>query len=190
MEMENEFRCANRQCYHVCRRQCRGCRLRCVGTFSFLFSPRHSDYHSNQPPCDTISYNSTLKIAHRIYFYSLIPPVGTPQQSDDIFQPPIPHPEATLPYVEVLVPAKHHMHHIELQLGQDGKVGLLLVSADTTRQNFVGLWDWKAGVSIGVSLYCSPSRQQLTCGRNFLLPPTSLCVKISASWAPSFFPLL
>ncbi|OXG29756.1 hypothetical protein C367_02212 [Cryptococcus neoformans Ze90-1] len=106
-------------------------------------------YAVNQPPCDTISYNSTLKVAHRIYFYSLIPPVGTPQQSDDIFQPPIPHPEATLPYVEVLVPAKHHMHHIELQLGQDGKVGLLLVSADTTRQNFVGLWDWKAGVSVG-----------------------------------------
>lgn len=45
------------------------------------------------------------------------------------------------------------MHHIELQLGADGKAGLLLVSADTTRQNFVGLWDWRAGVSVGVSLY-------------------------------------
>lgn len=50
------------------------------------------------------------------------------------------------------------MHHIELQLGADGKAGLLLVSADTTRQNFVGLWDWRAGVSVG----------------NFPLPPKSL----------------
>ncbi|KIR80949.1 hypothetical protein I306_01989 [Cryptococcus gattii EJB2] len=89
-------------------------------------------YAVNHPPCGTISYNSTLKLAHRIYFRSIIPAL-----------------QAKLPYVEVLAPAKHHMHHIELQLGADGKAGLLLVSADTTRQNFVGLWDWRAGVSVG-----------------------------------------
>lgn len=108
--------------------------------------------HSNHPQCGTISYNSTHKLAHRIYFYSLVPPLGTPQQRDGVFQPPIPHPEAKLPYVKVLVPAKQHMQHIELQLGPGGKVGLRLVSADSTRQNF-GLWDWRAGVSVGVSLY-------------------------------------
>lgn len=45
------------------------------------------------------------------------------------------------------------MYYIGLKLGPGGKVGLLLVSADTTRQNVVGLWDWKAGMSVGVSLY-------------------------------------
>ncbi|KAE8538551.1 hypothetical protein D1P53_004912 [Cryptococcus gattii VGV] len=103
----------------------------------------------NHLPCYTISYHSTLKLAHRIYFYSLVPPLGTPQQPDGVFQPPIPHPEAKLPYVEVLVLAMHHMYHIELQLGRGGKVGLLLVSADITRQNFVALWDWRGDVSVG-----------------------------------------
>nr|KIR46254.1 hypothetical protein I312_04300 [Cryptococcus bacillisporus CA1280] len=93
-------------------------------------------YAVNHPQCGTISYNSTHKLAHRIYFYSLVPPLGTPQQ------------QAKLPYVKVLVPAKQHMQHIELQLGPGGKVGLRLVSADSTRQNF-GLWDWRAGVSVG-----------------------------------------
>lgn len=58
-----------------------------------------------------------------------------------------------LPYVEVLVLAMRHMYHIELQLGPGDRVGLLLVSADTTRQNFVAFWDWRGDVSVGVSLY-------------------------------------
>nr|KIR85301.1 hypothetical protein I308_04561 [Cryptococcus tetragattii IND107] len=112
-------------------------------------------YAVDHPPCYTISYNSTLKLAHRIYFYCLVPPLGTPQQ------------QAKLPYVEVLVLAMRHMYHIELQLGPGDRVGLLLVSADTTRQNFVAFWDWRGDVSVG-----------------------SLCAKISASWAPLLFLLL
>ncbi|KIR36479.1 hypothetical protein L804_00609 [Cryptococcus deuterogattii 2001/935-1] len=42
---------------------------------------------------------------------SSYPPLGTPHQRDGIFQPPIPHLEAKLPYVEVLVPAKHHIYY-------------------------------------------------------------------------------
>ncbi|ODN80589.1 hypothetical protein L202_02781 [Cryptococcus amylolentus CBS 6039] len=106
-------------------------------------------YSVDHPPCESIEVGSMQKVVHRIYFYTLVPPVGTPQQPDGVFPTPIPHPDAKLPYIEVLVPARLHLHRIEVHMGAGGKVGLLLTSADQFRSNFVGLWDWKMGVSIG-----------------------------------------
>ncbi|TYJ58699.1 hypothetical protein B9479_000535 [Cryptococcus floricola] len=106
-------------------------------------------YSVDHPPCESIEVDSMLKVVHRVYFYTLVPPVGTPQQPDGVFPTPIPHPDAKLPYIEVLVPARYHLHRIEVHMGAGGKVGLLLTSGSQFRSNFVGLWDWKSGVSIG-----------------------------------------
>ncbi|WVQ79966.1 hypothetical protein IAT38_002067 [Cryptococcus sp. DSM 104549] len=126
----------------------------------------------DHPPCESIPPHSTIKVIHRIYFYTLVPPKGTPVPQDGVFSEPIVHPDAKLPFIELLIPARFHLHHCDVQVAPGGKVALRLVSVDNAKLSFLGFWDWKHGVSIGKA---APTAQNPVVDDFAFLGPFVIC---------------
>lgn len=86
-----------------------------------------------------------------MYFYVLVPPSGTSPPSLGYFDP-IPHPDAALPFIEIIVPNVSEETTATFDMAAGGQVSLLFVDDDLdTEEVYVGVWDWKNGVCLGVS---------------------------------------
>jgi hypothetical protein len=84
----------------------------------------------------------------RIYFYMLKPP--TEYTGDD----PIPHPDATLPFIELALPGSWEACDFDIPriiLNARGKICVQIISGEGTF-DFVGVWDWKKGLGLSVSI--------------------------------------
>ncbi|WVF71378.1 hypothetical protein IAT40_006182 [Kwoniella sp. CBS 6097] len=100
-------------------------------------------------PCSSIGATSTDLTFRRIYFYTMMPPIGIAAPSKNLFRGGIPHPEAKIPFIEIQIPAKYHLHIAKIRLANNGRIGLSLKPARGGRRGFMGVWDWKKGVSLG-----------------------------------------
>ncbi|ODO10340.1 hypothetical protein I350_00935 [Cryptococcus amylolentus CBS 6273] len=91
----------------------------------------------------------TCALSMRVFFYTLVPPIGTapPENGDSI--PAITHPEAKLPFIEVLIPMPMGGVGTGFALGAGGQMSLLLSNQEQDKTVFAGFWDWKKGVSLG-----------------------------------------
>ncbi|OWZ35974.1 hypothetical protein C343_00864 [Cryptococcus neoformans C23] len=100
------------------------------------------NYHPNHNP-------STWSVSIRMYFYVLVPPSGTSPPSLGYFDP-IPHPDAALPFIEIIVPNVSEETTATFDMAAGGQVSLLFVDDDLdTEEVYVGVWDWKNGVCLG-----------------------------------------
>ncbi|WWD17071.1 hypothetical protein CI109_101508 [Kwoniella shandongensis] len=103
----------------------------------------------DEAPCANLPLDSELMVLRRIHFYMLIPPDGTSSPLKGTFRGGDPHPDAKFPFIDLWVPARHHMHDVKLLFGAGGRVGLLMRSCGGPPICFVGVWDWKRGISLG-----------------------------------------
>ncbi|WVQ99503.1 hypothetical protein IAU59_006638 [Kwoniella sp. CBS 9459] len=103
----------------------------------------------NEVPCSDVGPNSSAFSMRRVYFYTMVPPQGTPTPAHNTFRGGLRHPEAKVPFIEIRVPAKYHMHGCVLRLGNNGRLGLSMISSSAKEEGFCGVWDWKKGVSLG-----------------------------------------
>ncbi|WVQ67387.1 uncharacterized protein L199_005583 [Kwoniella botswanensis] len=103
----------------------------------------------NRQCCATLPLNSDVLSDFRIYFYQLLPPKGTTPPPKGTCEGATRHPEAALGFIEVRLPARYHLHQIKAQLAPGGTVGLMLRPTGDADFGFLGVWDWKRGVSLG-----------------------------------------
>ncbi|ODN75678.1 hypothetical protein L198_08135 [Cryptococcus wingfieldii CBS 7118] len=92
------------------------------------------------------AYNSCLSV--RITFCSALPPLGTPAPEKG-FLDPIPHPDAALPFIELLFPVHLGALETDVLFGPGGQMSILINERDSFKTIFGGVWDWKKGVSLG-----------------------------------------
>lgn len=81
---------------------------------------------------------------------SLIPHPNSPRSARGIFNATL-HPEAALPFIEVLIPMALGSIGTSFNLGRGGQMSLLLSDQEQNKTFFAGVWDWKKGVCLGVS---------------------------------------
>ncbi|OWZ81008.1 hypothetical protein C366_00841 [Cryptococcus neoformans Tu401-1] len=83
------------------------------------------------------------------YFYQLIPPSGTNPPGNGICKL-VPHPEAALPFIEIQILNNHECYGT-FSITPEGLFSVAM--ADEQRKNtaFVGVWNWKTGLCMGVS---------------------------------------
>ncbi|WVW84242.1 hypothetical protein I302_106272 [Kwoniella bestiolae CBS 10118] len=103
----------------------------------------------NEISCHSLPPDTNASTYVQIHFFRILPPKGTPTPPKGTFQGATRHPEAALSFIELRIPAKHHLHQMKLQLAPRGKVGLLLRPVHGADFGFLGIWDWKKGVSLG-----------------------------------------
>ncbi|ODN82638.1 hypothetical protein L202_00936 [Cryptococcus amylolentus CBS 6039] len=90
----------------------------------------------------------TSRLSLRITFHSALPPLGTPAPAKG-FLDPIPHPDAALPFIELLFPVQWGAAETDVMFGPGGQMSILINSRDSFKTIFGGVWDWKKGVSLG-----------------------------------------
>ncbi|ORY32927.1 hypothetical protein BCR39DRAFT_522401 [Naematelia encephala] len=98
----------------------------------------------------------------RFEFFQLDPHPGTNTWE------PLVHPDAALPYIELAVPEVHETHTIVITPGPDGRIMIQIVPMPDYRHNYVAVFDWKAGVCLG--LVWSPDEPGLSYSFDFLTP--------------------
>ncbi|AFR92964.1 hypothetical protein C343_00850 [Cryptococcus neoformans C23] len=83
------------------------------------------------------------------YFYQLIPPRGTNPPWNGICKL-VPHPEGALPFIEIQILNNHECYGT-FSITPEGLFSVAM--ADEQRKNtaFVGVWNWKTGLCMGVS---------------------------------------
>ncbi|OXB39369.1 hypothetical protein J007_00847 [Cryptococcus neoformans] len=83
------------------------------------------------------------------YFYQLIPPRGINPPGNGICKL-VPHPEAALPFIEIQILNNHECYGT-FSITPEGLFSVTM--ADEQRKNtaFVGVWNWKTGLCMGVS---------------------------------------
>ncbi|WVR06850.1 hypothetical protein IAU60_003886 [Kwoniella sp. DSM 27419] len=102
-----------------------------------------------EEPCDTITENSSSYTYHRIYFFTMIPPEGT-KPPKDTFSSGIQRPEAKLPFVEIRVDARWHLHQAKIKIAPGGKIGLIARNKSATPDpSYLAFWNWKTGECLG-----------------------------------------
>ncbi|TYJ52848.1 hypothetical protein B9479_006528 [Cryptococcus floricola] len=90
----------------------------------------------------------TSRLSLRITFHSALPPLGTPAPPKG-FLDPIPHPDAALPFIELLFPVQWGAADTDVMFGPGGQMSILINDHDSFKTIFGGVWDWKKGVSLG-----------------------------------------
>ncbi|WVQ70484.1 hypothetical protein IAR50_000003 [Cryptococcus sp. DSM 104548] len=111
----------------------------------------------------------TCALSMRVFFYTLVPPLGTSPPEHGASMPAIPHPEAELPFIEVLIPVPMGGVGTGFALGPGGQMSLLLSNQEQDRTVFAGFWDWKKGVSLG-ALPPGPDPSSVVTSVGFLGP--------------------
>jgi hypothetical protein len=120
-----------------------------VGTATKLSS---SSIYPESARRDDVS-NSVIR---RIHFYLLHTPSVEDQPSTRKNLPKaewkaIPHPEAKYPFIDIISPDDMEWDRlVRLQAIAGGRFGVLL-SMPSEGVSFLGAWDWKRGLSLGVS---------------------------------------
>ncbi|ODN75686.1 hypothetical protein L198_08143 [Cryptococcus wingfieldii CBS 7118] len=97
-------------------------------------------------PMKSQSYSTNLSL--RVEFYCALPPLGTPAPIDG-FLDPIPHPDAPIPFIELIFPVEYAKAAADLTFGPGGQLAVLMNDRDSEKTIFGGVWDWKKGVCLG-----------------------------------------
>ncbi|WVF71382.1 hypothetical protein IAT40_006186 [Kwoniella sp. CBS 6097] len=118
-------------------------------TSDYTFDAYTMSREIQKTSCSSVGPNSTAHTLRQIYFYCLTPPAGTAPPYKNIHRGGIRHPEAKVPFIEVRTPAKYHLHHCKIRLGNNGRVGVSLKPVQGKDHGFFGVWDWKHSVSLG-----------------------------------------
>ncbi|KAK6909815.1 hypothetical protein I204_04730 [Kwoniella mangroviensis CBS 8886] len=103
----------------------------------------------NKRCCAILPPNSDVLSDFRIYLYQLLPPTDTLAPAKGTYEGATRHPEAAMGFIEVKLPARYHLHQMKAQLAPGGRVGLMLRPTGDADFGFLGVWDWKNGVSLG-----------------------------------------
>ncbi|WVQ74774.1 hypothetical protein IAR50_004380 [Cryptococcus sp. DSM 104548] len=90
----------------------------------------------------------TSRLSLRITFHCALPPLGTPAPTKG-FLDPIPHPDAALPFIELLFPIECGATDIDVKLGPGGQLSISMNDPTSFTTRFSGIWDWKRGVCLG-----------------------------------------
>ncbi|WWC94479.1 hypothetical protein V866_001325 [Kwoniella sp. B9012] len=103
----------------------------------------------NKRCCATLPPDSDVLSDFRVYLYQLLPPTDTLAPAKGTYEGATRHPEAAMGFIEVKLPARYHLHQMKAQLAPGGRVGLMLRPTGDADFAFLGVWDWKKGVSLG-----------------------------------------
>ncbi|WVQ82063.1 hypothetical protein IAT38_004191 [Cryptococcus sp. DSM 104549] len=123
-----------------------------------------SAHFTTNPPSIDHAY-----LAIRMWFFTLLPSRWSTCPPNGRFDP-IPHPEEPLPYIELLYPVNPNKPmEAKCELSPGGRVVLRLEARGPKETLFLGAWDWKKGISLGM-MAPSPEIPILATNYNLLGP--------------------